>query len=294
MNKTSLTLLSLAVLVVLVGGQSALAGTIWGCTQSDWRSDSHLYCYDTTTSAGTDYGTIQGLSLLTDLAVDNGGTLYGVGFRNSSGSGASKLYSIVPGGGGSTIFSELPVSGNLSGTVNGMAWYDGALYLSANDRKFYKLVEETSGTWTVAKQGRMSHASSGDLAFSADGTLYAVVRAGNNAKLATIDFDTGSRHFGKDKLVGGKTGYRDVYGIAFDDGVLYGAATTSNFADSDLVTLDLTTGRACKQGGLDVPVWGMASGGGSSRAVPEPATVALLSMGMLGLMIRRLRRRVSA
>jgi len=285
--------MGIAAVAVLAGGQPAVAGTIWSCTQSNWSSDSHLMSYDTVTQSLADYGAIGGLSLLTDLAVSDAGALYGVGFPNSSGRGQGMLYALTPGGGGATGYSALTVNGSFSGQVNGMAWYGDALYVSSNDSRFYKLTGESDGSWTVAKQGKLKHASSGDLAFAADGTLYAVVRSGNNAKLATIDYDVGSKHFGKDTFVGAKAGYKDVYGLAFSDGVLYGAATSGNFADSTLVTFDLGTGSASCVGKAGVPVWGMASGGGPGH-VPEPGTVALMSIGIAGLVLRRRGRRAAS
>ncbi len=291
MKRQVLQALGLAGLIGAVFcGATADAGVLWYHTQQGWNSDSHLYSRDVAGGVTTDRGGAPGLGLLTDITFDGAGSIYGVGFPNKYGRGKGKLYALSAGNATDPAsYQALSVNGAFSGTPNGLAWRDDTLYVSTFDKRFYALNAAGDGSWSVTKQGRMRHRSSGDLAFSDDGQLYAVVQAGRNAKLATIDIDSSSRHFGKDHLVGGNTGYRNVFGLAFDEGTLYGAATQSNFTDSELITLDTLSGAATRIGEFNAPVWGMTSTGGST--VPEPATVALLSLGVMGLIVRRARLR---
>ncbi len=124
--------------------------------------------------------------------------------------------------------------------------------------------------------------SSGDMAFGADGTLYATVNNGRGDYLATIDVDTGQA------TVLGDIGYSAVYGLVFLDGTLYGTT-----ADQNLIEINQTTGQGThvtRIVGIELgAIWGAT--GGPSGATPEPGTLLLLSSAM-GMVLWRRRRAV--
>lgn len=291
MKRSILTIAAVLLAAASLGTPSALGDVIWYNTQDSWTSDSQLHSYDALTSTTVDHGPIQGLSLLTDIAFGGNGTLYGVGWSNTKAKGPGQLYRLTVGDVQTPgTFSVLNVNGTMSGAVNGLAAWGNDLYVSTNNKKFYQLTEGAGGTWDIAAEGKMRHASSGDLAFSDDGTLYASVTSGGRARMSVINTDASSKHFGKDAFIGKKTSHKQIFGLAFSDGVLYGSASSGNFGSSDLVTIDLGTGQATGVGSFGGPVWGMTSGGSGIDTVPEPTTLGLLGVGLIGLIVRRSRR----
>ena len=288
---TRTALIAALALVAFVLAQPAWADqSLWYNTQSSWTSNSQLYSYDVSSGLSTDRGTLVGLKLLTDITFGADGTLYGVGWANASASGAARLYAITPGDAGNPAsFTQLAVQGDFSGAPHGLEYHAGALYVSSGDKSFYKLAQLNDGSWMVEKEGHMNHASSGDLAFAPDGVLYATVVNGNQTRLATVNFDTTSNQFGRSDFVGGSTGYAQVMGLAFQGGTLYAAASSDNFSASKLITLNTSTGSATFVGDLSQAAWGMAAGGGDG--VPEPATVALLAVGLVAMGFAKQARR---
>lgn len=84
----------------------------------------------------------------------------------------------------------------------------------------------------------------------------------------------------------GSTGYYSVYGLASIDGTLYAASGTQ------VLAMDAATGHVTRL--LDYGNHGLNMANGSafyfeaaSATVPEPATIAIMGLGLLGLAASR-------
>jgi hypothetical protein len=259
----------------------AQGGTMWFSTESDCDF-SHLYSVDTDTSVVTDRGSIRGLNYLTDIAVTDTGTLYGVGWNNGKASGNSSLYVITPGSASTAgSYSELDIKSNkLQNSVNGLAWRDGQLYACSDNGKF-QVMEYKDDRWEVTNDGSMHADGGGDLAFASDGTLYVALQ---NGYLGTIGLDGPPGQVGRATVIG-QSGYQNLFGLASIDGTLFGTTVQGYCNESQLVRLDTVTGRGYDAVSLPNNVWG-ATG---YTAVPEPATICLIGVGGSLLVLRRIR-----
>jgi len=290
--KRTLAILLAALGLVFVAAPAALADTtLWYDSQTSWNSDSHLYSYDLATGAKTDYGVVAGVQNMTDLTFDDSGGLYALAFGNMYGGGKGRLLALTPGSASApATFTSIPITGNFSGSPNGLAFRDGALFVSTWDRQFYKLTQNDQGSgWTVAARGQLGYNAVGDLAFGPDGRLYAALIKGNSTQLGVVDYDPAGSQFGKATLVGAPlAGFNYVFGLGYVGDTLYGTACNDNFDSSKLVTIDPTTGATTVVADFGQPVWGMAVTGGTAP-IPEPATVALLGAGLVALGLCRRR-----
>lgn len=106
----------------------------------------------------------------------------------------------------------------------------GKLYAASGSGGIYAIDAATGAATKVADLGS---ASSGDLAFAPDGTLYATVRTSTATDiLARISLST------QDVRVVGETGYTDVFGLDYLYGTLYGRTNAGA-----LITLNTSTGQ---------------------------------------------------
>jgi len=278
------------VLAAFFCASDASAGVIWYTAESAGGGWSHLYSIDTTTKAIADRGEVHGQRYITDLAMDAGGELYGVGWNNAYANGTSKLYRITPGGAGDAAdWDILQVAYNrMDRTVNAAVMSGEDLYVASCSGGFQKLVRDGSpDRWRVSATGNLGSTSGGDLAFSADGQKLYVTLSGGS--LGTVNFDESSRDFGKVTAIG-STGYSQVFGLAWSEEVLYGFTNNNtNYGSSYMVRLNPLTGAASDPVALGVAVWGAAAAGGGANPVPEPATIALLGLGACVALLRRKR-----
>jgi hypothetical protein len=206
--------------------------------------------------------------VMTDIAFDPSGNLYGITFGG--------LYSINAATAAATFIGNhsVPVGNALVFAT------DGTLYAAGFLSTSLFTINPANGATT--NLGNMGFASGGDLAFNA-GNFYL---ANTASQLVRIDLT----NLAATALVG-SFGVDSVFGLATgDNGVLYAVAGTTVY------TVDTTTGAATNPVSFASQGLGQAfgqsfrteAGGGQ---VPEPTTLALLSLVAFGVAFARTRRR---
>ncbi|MFC4456526.1 hypothetical protein [Deinococcus sonorensis] len=108
----------------------------------------------------------------------------------------------------------------------------GRLFAGSASGHLYRLDVVTGAASPVFLRSTLGPIS-GDLAATADGTLYATMTSFDSDVLVEIHVDSGVVH------IVGPTGYAHVYGLTFRGETLYGVT-----AEGELLTLDRRTGAA--------------------------------------------------
>ena len=220
---------------------------------------------DTTTGVGTTIGSF-GIGSTFGNAFDLSGTLYAT-------TGSTTLSTINLTTGAATVVGTLPenmyaIEFDSAGTMYGLAW-SGNLYL---------LDKTTGGSLGVI--GNSGISSTMDIAFDSSDTLYATV----SGILYTVSTSTGAVTSSV-----ALTGAGSVMGIMFDaSDVLYATAYVSS---SPLYIVNAGTGSS---NAVASPGLGGPHGGDifiASAAVPEPSSLVLMTLGSLGLISLRWRRK---
>lgn len=184
-----------------------------------------LYTYDAETGRTTRKGTFragsQNLAGITDIAIDQGGSLLGV--RESG--GTYELYRLNPDTAGGARIATLTVASN------GLTFLPDGRLVSAGTSVV--VLDRTTGRVvdTLVPAGR--YATSGDIIALPDGYLYWSVLSAGADRLVRIDPDA------KTTRDMGSTGVNGIYGLGYADGVLYGFTSGGRS-----VVLDPNTGRS--------------------------------------------------
>lgn len=229
--------------------------------------------FDTATGVGTFVGSYGlGLGDGFALTIDNTtGTLYTLMDSYSDG----KLATVNPATGAATVFGAGNSISNMmileiatDGTMYSASWSSNSLYE----------MDKTTGVATLI--GALGFTGIMDLAFDSTGTLWAT-----NGALYTVNTTTGAGTF----VTALSGGIGSNMGIAFDsaDNLL---ATEWGTASSPFWEIDTTTGVATAINGAS----GIFSPHGGDILVPEPGSMTLLALGLLGLVALRRRLKVTA
>jgi hypothetical protein len=231
-----------------------------------WNADSDGTLGTVDVADGTVSVIGQMSTVMTDIAFDGSGNLYGISFTD--------LYSIDKTNASTVLIGSHSLS---TGTKNSLVFSGSTLY--AANTSLYTLNTTTGASSLVGSAGN-GYSSSGDLAI-AGGALRLSSTSGSGAgsgdSLWSINTSTGQ---GTDI---GKTGVSGMYGLASPEGTtLYGAAGLSVY------TLNLGTGAA-----TSAQTWSSATGLGNAfgtaffaeatNPIPLPAPFLLLLGGLGGL-----------
>ncbi|MBA6326559.1 PEP-CTERM sorting domain-containing protein [Colwellia sp. MB02u-6] len=208
-------------------------------------------------------------TFMTDIAFDPLGNLYGVSFDN--------LYSIDKNTASASLIGNFG-----SASLNSLT-FDAAGNLYAANTSLYS-INVATGMASIIGNGGDAYSSSGDLAFIG-GELF-LSSNGTPDNLFKLDTGTG---FGT--LVG-NIGFNAVFGLATNNNVdLFGVGGTS------VLSINEATGAGAFL--VDYSGQGLFAAGGSAffaeagatpRAVPEPSTLAIFALGMMGLASRRFKK----
>ena len=162
---------------------------------------------------------------------------------------------------------------SLHGSVNALAaGPDGRVYYTGLGGQLYAADPANgSSTWIAG----FGVSAAGDLEFDDSGNLY---MASVNADLLVLR--AGTSQVAKV----GKTGFYDIYGLAYENGVLYGTTLSGK-----LLSIDRNNGSAFVLASTGIPANGAAAY--VPAAVPEPGTIILTGLGLGSLLTRRLTHR---
>lgn len=149
-----------------------------------------------------------------DIAINKSGQMYGV-------DASSNLYKINK--------SDAKVSkvGSVGHFVNALTFSSAGTLYGAGYNDFYKISASTGHGTKIGSLG--SNQSAGDLAFDNKGNLYLSTTSNTLVKVNVSNGHT---------TTVGSIGYNEVYGLGFDNGVMYGLSDATDQA----FTISLSTG----------------------------------------------------
>jgi hypothetical protein len=151
-----------------------------------------------------------------DIALNkSNGQMYGV-------DSSSNLYKINKSNG------KVSKVGSVGHFVNALTFSPGGTLYGAGYNDLYKISTSSGHGTTIGSLG--SNQSAGDLAFDSKGNMYLTTTSNKLVKVNTSNAHTTTI---------GSIGYNEVYGLGFDNGVMYGLSNSSDQA----FTISLSTGK---------------------------------------------------
>jgi len=207
------------------------------------HSGNTLYQVDTTTLAPVQIGMMSGIGTqsLTDLAIDKSDKMLGITL--------DKLYTVNAQTGAATLITDLSANAKnftslsfIPEDLNNANSPD--ILVAANSFGEVYEIDANSGSATMlgdyGTMGASQIGSSGDLIGVRGLGIYATVNVGTDPGqqdfLARIDPATWTA-----TIVGGGTGYNDIFGLGYWEGKIYGFVSMGSSAGK-IITIDPATG----------------------------------------------------
>ncbi|GAK58510.1 von Willebrand factor type A domain protein [Candidatus Vecturithrix granuli] len=214
------------------------------------------------------------------------GTYYGIqSFENPE--GTSQLYKFTLNHDTTEITIE-KIGQPFSGTdIDSIEYGDGVFYAMDNNTHSLLVIDMNGNLISSTNLSDLGLTNVAGLAYK-DGLLYASDTNAENSSLFRINVMNGLDNlFDSSIQYIGQIGYGQVGALTFVDDILYGASDLQN----SLFSIDLGTGF-----GTFMDNWGTAIEGiavvhpGATAAVPEPGTLVLIGLGILGIHYVRRKR----
>jgi hypothetical protein len=222
--------------------------------------------------------------VMRDIAYANGGDLYGVDVGN--------LYSIDTTTGVASV-----VGAGLSGVgVNGSNTGMNALFFDGST--MFGMSNGTESLYTIDTVTGTAAAVGSSLGFKSEGDIEQSTTSGNLYATTTTDASASPSWFNEITKAGGipvggvsfNTGVQDVWGLAYSEGTLYGAAGTKLYSINPATAIITELGVITAGNGAAIDV-----AYGATRPVPLPAAAWLFGSALLGMIgVGRLGRKRAA